>query len=143
MNFSRRKFCQVSLLGAIAALFTPRRAAAMAVSRGSLRGRCRVEVIRCQCFEELQGCYLDDPEAGPCPRFKVGDSFEVTPSNLEQMRCGKRVCPQAWRALEPYVMASLSADETADCAPAITDTQAVVSCPDGTRPVIFKVTSLI
>lgn len=109
--------------------------------RSALAGRCSIEVVRCQCFTELQGRYLDDPEAGPCDCFKVGDRIDITPANIDEMCRSKRMCPHAWRVLEPYVMAALSVGATKECAPASESTQAVVSCPDGTRPVIFKLTA--
>lgn len=105
-----------------------------------LSGSCRIDVVRCNCFTDLQGCYLDDPEAGPCTRFKPGDTLTLTPANLDEMK-SRRICPQAWRVMEPYVMAALNAGETKECNPALKDTQAVVCCPDGTRPVIFKITA--
>lgn len=142
MNSSRRQFCKLSLISAIAALFAPSRAFGSLSSTRPMRGRCRIEVIRCQCFQELQGRYLTDPEAGPCTHFSVGDTIEITPADLDTLKESGKICPNAWRALEPYVMAALSCHVTSECAPAEHETEAIVSCPDGTRPVIFKVTSL-
>ena len=143
-KITRRKFCTLSALASLALLFTPRRARAAA--QGSdmkrLRGRCRIDVLRCNCFTDLQGRYLDDPEAGPCSHFRVGETIEITPRNIEALLKERRICPNAWHSLEPYVMAALSAGETDDCAPASKVTEAVVSCPDGTRPVIFKVSAV-
>lgn len=130
------------MLGAIGAMFAPGRLMAGAGSRLSLSGRCRVEVIRCQCFSDLQGRYLEDPDPGPCGRFRVGDSFEITPSNFSAFCKEGRMCQNAWRVLEPYVLAALSEGETVECASAMSRNQAVVCCPDGTRPVVFKVTAL-
>lgn len=144
-KISRRKFCTLSALASLALLLTPRRAKAAISEDGgtkNLRGRCRIDVLRCNCFTDLQGRYLDDPEAGPCSHFKVGETIEITPRNLEALLKEGRICPNAWHSLEPYVMAALSAGETDDCAPAAKVTEAVVSCPDGTRPVIFKVSAV-
>lgn len=144
MPINRRKFCQYTLLGALGAILSPRRlfAATRKDSDATRRlcGKCTVEVVRCQCFSELQGRYLSDPEAGPCSRFNVGDKITVTPDNLEATK-NSSICPHAWRSLEPYIMAALSQGEAAECSPALKETQAVISCPDGTRPVIFKVTA--
>ncbi|MCM1348584.1 MAG: TIGR04076 family protein [Firmicutes bacterium] len=140
-DISRRRFCKFSLLGSLAAIMIPRRAfGAVCGVASPMGGRCRVEIIRCQCFEELQGRYLNDPEAGPCSRYKVGDVVQISPGNFQETK--ERFCPNAWRVLEPYVLAALRSGATKECAPAEESTQAIVSCPDGTRPVIFKVTAL-
>lgn len=141
MIFSRRHFCRLTALASISLMLMPKRALATTQNR-SLRGSCRIEVLRCNCFTELQSRYLDDPEAGPCSRFKVGEKFIIDARSLkrfEEEKCP--FCRQAWNALRPYVMAALSAGETTECAPASAQTQAVIACPDGTRPVIFKVTA--
>lgn len=140
MALTRRNFCKISALAALGLIFTPRRA--QASSQPARKGACRMEVVRCNCFHDLQGCYLDDPEAGPCTRYAAGDSLLITPENLEHLRSSGRICPQAWNVLKPYVMAALSAGETSECAPAGSPTQAIISCPDGTRPVIFKLTAV-
>lgn len=140
MSLTRRNFCKISVLTALGLIFVPKRAQASEHPR--LRGGCRMEVVRCNCFHDLQGCYLDDPEAGPCTRYSAGDTIMITPDNLERLRSSGRICPQAWSALKPYVMAALSAGETSECAPANLPTQAIISCPDGTRPVIFKLTAV-
>jgi len=138
----RRKFCRYSLLTAAAVILKPGRILGATRQSGPrLSGNCRIEVVRCQCFDELQCRYLNDPEAGPCPRFKVGDIIDITPENISTFAHSSHFCPQAWRALEPYVMAALSQSETEECAPALSDNEAIISCPDGTRPVIFKVTA--
>lgn len=140
MSLTRRNFCKISALAALGLIFTPRRTQASAPRH--LKGSCRMEVVRCNCFHDLQGCYLNDPEAGPCTRYSAGDTLMITPDNLEELRKSGRICPQAWNALRPYVLAALSAGETVECAPASIPTQAIISCPDGTRPVIFKLTAV-
>lgn len=142
MNVNRRQFCKFSFLGIIAALFTPGKVLGSVARRGSLSGECMVEVVRCQCFSDLQGRYLDDPEAGPCRHFAVGEKIRITPDNLCSLKESGKICPQAWKVLEPYVMAALSAGETTECSPALKPNNALICCPDGTRPVIFKLTAL-
>ncbi len=142
MDITRRRFCKLSALAAFAMTVIPEKLFASPGTKVRLSGRCSIDVIRCQCFTDLQCRYLDDPEAGPCARFHVGDRIEITPENVRSMVSSGKICPQAWRALEPYVMAALSPNPTEECAPALTDNQAIVSCPDGTRPVIFKVTAV-
>lgn len=141
MDVTRRKFCRVSFLGALGLIFMPRKALASSGDETRLSGRCIVEVLRCQCFSDLQGRYLDDPEVGPCSHFHVGDKIEITPDNLQALKNSGRICRQAWHTLEPYIMAALATGSTSECAPAQNISQAIVSCPDGTRPVIFKVTA--
>ncbi len=143
MSTDRRSFCRYALISAAALLWKPATLfASVSPKKPRMAGKCQVEVVRCQCFDELQCRYLSDPEAGPCQRHKVGDKFEINPLNLDSFAHGEHICPNAWRALKPYVMAALSQGETTECAPALSDNQAIVSCPDGTRPVIFKVTAL-
>lgn len=143
MSMTRRSFCKISALSAIAAFLMPGRAfASVAKDTKQLKGTCNVEVVRCQCFPELQSRYLEDPECGKCPRFQVGQTITITPQNFAGYKRSKEMCPHAWRILEPYILAALSAGETNECAPAANPHRAVVSCPDGTRPVIFKVSSI-
>lgn len=140
---SRRKFCKLSALASIGLLLFPHRASSAKnyITKNEMRGKCRIDIVRCNCFSDLQGRYLDDPEAGPCTKFKVGQSIIITPDNIQSIERSDIVCANAWRILKPYVIAALAAGETTECAPASKTTQAVVSCPDGTRPVIFKVTA--
>ncbi|MCM1483951.1 MAG: TIGR04076 family protein [Muribaculaceae bacterium] len=102
--------------------------------------RCRITVLRRECFTDLQSRYLDDPEAGPCHMFKCGDEFTVDLMNYDDFSSGKRFCPKAWRVLSTHVDAVLRAGMDADCGLSCHDRAVIVSCPDGTRPVIFKVT---
>ncbi|MDE6101086.1 MAG: TIGR04076 family protein [Paramuribaculum sp.] len=141
MNVNRRQFCKFSFLGLIAAILSPGKALGAAARRNTLSGECLIEVVRCHCFQDLQGRYLDDPEAGPCQHFSVGEKLRITPRNLQSLKESGRICPQAWKVLEPYVMAALSDRETTECAPALKSNYALISCPDGTRPVIFKLTA--
>lgn len=141
MDLNRRKFCKASAFGAIAMALSPGRIFASASENKHLSGRCTIEVLRCNCFHDLQCRYLDDPEAGPCPKFHVGDKIEITPGNLRAVMESGKICSQAWDLLRPLVMAALTSGETRECNPAQATNEAIVSCPDGTRPVIFKVTA--
>lgn len=40
-----------------------------------MRHECRITVLETKVFPELQEKYLADPKSGPCPCFKVGDTF--------------------------------------------------------------------
>ena len=37
--------------------------------------KCRITVLRKECYEDLQAEYLADPKSGPCPMFEVGQEF--------------------------------------------------------------------
>lgn len=142
MSTDRRNFCRYVLLSAAALMLKPATLLAAPGKRKRLSGSCSIEVVRCQCFNELQCRYLSDPEAGPCPRFRVGDRILIDPTNVDSAVEDNLICPHAWTALRPYIMAALSQGEAVECTPALSENQAIVSCPDGTRPVIFKVTAL-
>ena len=39
-----------------------------------MKYECRITVLETKCFPELQKKYLADPNSGPCPFFKAGDT---------------------------------------------------------------------
>lgn len=70
--------------------------------------------------------------SGPCSFFQDGQEFII-----EQENQPKGFCPHAWNAIFPYVVTLRNYgdfrqwyDEDGAC---------VVCCPDGLRPVIFKI----
>lgn len=40
-----------------------------------MKHQCKITVLETKVFPELQEQYLADPKSGPCPCFKVGDTF--------------------------------------------------------------------
>ena len=40
-----------------------------------MRHECRITVLETKVFPEIQKQYLADPDSGPCPFFKPGDTF--------------------------------------------------------------------
>ena len=40
-----------------------------------MKHECRITVLETKCFPDLQEKYLADPQSGPCPFFKKGDTF--------------------------------------------------------------------
>ena len=40
-----------------------------------MQHECKITVLETKVFPELQEKYLADPKSGPCPCFKVGDTF--------------------------------------------------------------------
>lgn len=98
----------------------------------SLGHQCKVTIIRRECHIDLQALFLDDPESGPCPCFKAGDEFELRTSTC----CPKNFCPQLWNTICAWV------NRDDNCAVGFKNAPAVISCPDGTRPVIVRVEKL-
>lgn len=126
----RRDFLKFT---ALTSLFAALPASLKAAGSTSRMPRCRVEVVRRECYMDLQSLYLDDPEAGPCPAMKCGDCFEVTAGGT----CPDGFCPKAWKSISA-VIAGRMACPGGGAADAAAGT-AVVSCPDGSRPVIFRI----
>lgn len=100
---------------------------------------CKIQVIRRECFSDLQSRYLDDPEAGPCPLFKCGQELTVTPANISDFENGKLFCPKAWTCIRQHVMQTL-AHSGKQCGTTHTGKSIIACCSDGTRPVVFKIT---
>ena len=40
-----------------------------------MKHECKITVLETKIFPDLQEKYLADPKSGPCPCFKVGDTF--------------------------------------------------------------------
>lgn len=137
---NRRKFCKILGLSAIAVAASPAKAATAVTSKSAGVPRCRISVLRCECFSDLQSRYLDDPESGPCTKFKCGEEFTVDRSNYDEF--SRKFCPKAWDAVRAHVDAALSVGASAECGQSPADKAVIVCCPDGTRPVIFKVVPL-
>ena len=113
-----------------------------------MRHECRIEVLDCKVFEDLQQNYLANPESGPCPCFKKGDVFEFhrTPERDDFYRLGRGSkvgggdfpCGEAWDAISRYGYAALQGGSimhnwTCD------ERLMIACCNDGTRPVVFKI----
>ena len=99
--------------------------------------KCRITVLRRECFEDLQEKYLADPKSGKCPFFEDGQEFIVTMDDFFRMMHGK-FCAEAWDAISRYVYAALQGGSimrgwTND------ERVMIACCNDGTRPVIFKI----
>ena len=99
--------------------------------------KCKITVLRKECFQDLQEQYLADPKSGPCFLFEVGQEFIVGQNDFFHMLDGK-FCGEAWDAISRYVYAALQGASimngwTND------EKMMIACCNDGTRPVIFKI----
>lgn len=133
---NRRHFCKIASIATAAIGIGRLQSAASQTSTtplpSTLGSPCRVTVIRRECHIDLQSLFLDDPESGPCPCFNSGDEFVIKASS----GCPDNFCPQLWAS----VCAWMKHDD--HCADSRKDAPAIISCPDGTRPVIVRVDRL-
>jgi len=98
--------------------------------------KCKITVLRTECYKDLQKAYLADPESGVCPMFHEGDVFMVDGDVFWKMMNGK-FCSEAWDCISRYVYSALQGGSimkgwTND------EKMMITCCSDGTRPVIFK-----
>ena len=130
----RRRFCKIGAL-ALGALGVGRldglAAGHMTSADGGdvvLERSCRVIVLRRECYDDIQTLYLDDPETGPCDVFATGEEWNLR----KGMGRPAGFCERAWRSIAEAVNAQCA------CTDMVKDVL-VVACPDGTRPVVFRV----
>ncbi|MDR0232410.1 MAG: TIGR04076 family protein [Dysgonamonadaceae bacterium] len=143
----RRKFVKSSLLGAAAVFGT---GSLLKASDNSItaiqnesttaekRHKCKITVLRRELYEDLQAEYLAYPKAGKCDLFEEGQEWIVDEENYWKMLNGQSFCSYAWDAVGKFVYAALQGGSllrgwTKD------EKVMIVSCVDGTRPVIFKI----
>ena len=98
--------------------------------------KCKITVLKRECYKDLQKQYLSNPDAGPCSLFYDGQEFLVDRSNYFHLLDGK-FCAEAWDCISRYVYAALQGGSimrgwTND------EKMMIACCNDGTRPVIFK-----
>lgn len=125
-----------------------------------MQHKCKMTVLDKKLYPELQAQYCADPEAGPCPCYRVGDEYVFErygqADDFWRMGAGTLAagaaesvagsagvphCSEAWDALSRYIYAALQGgsimrgwmkDER----------EMITCCSDGTRPVIFKLQRL-
>lgn len=125
-----------------------------------MQHKCKMTVLDKKLYPELQAQYCADPEAGPCPCYRVGDEYVFErygqADDFWHMGAGTLAagaaegvagsagvphCSEAWDALSRYIYAALQGgsimrgwmkDER----------EMITCCSDGTRPVIFKLQRL-
>jgi len=92
--------------------------------------RTKVTVLKCFDTKEV---FKDPPVkatySGPCPIFKEGQVFHVDDINMPS-----GFCPYAWHVISPSVYMLMCGGNSPWYEPGIT----VACCPDGLRPVVFK-----
>ena len=105
-----------------------------------MKHRCKITVLRKECFEDLQQQYLADPHSGPCPYFEVGQEFILEQDDFFRLLHG-RFCAEAWDAISRYVYAALQGGSIME---GWTNDEKIMiaCCNDGTRPVVFKIERL-
>lgn len=102
-----------------------------------MKCKCKVTVLRTECFEDLQQQYLANPKSGPCSRFKPGQEFIFDGNTYESMNGGD-FCMEAYDAIHKYIYTALQGGSIMD---GWTNDEKVMiaCCNDGTRPVVFKI----
>lgn len=103
----------------------------------TMKHKCKITVLRKECYRDLQEEHLADPKSGPCPFFEEGQEFLLEGDDFFRMMHGK-FCAEAWDAISRYVYAALQGGSimrgwTND------ERKMIACCNDGTRPVIFKI----
>lgn len=129
---NRRRFCKIGALamGALGlGVFDARSSALPFVNELRPMRSFRLTVIRRECYEDIQSLYLDDPESGPCEVFSPGVVMEFA----NGCECPSDFCHRAWSVIIGSVNMAVQS-----CV-AMRENVLVVACPDGARPVIFKV----
>ena len=76
----------------------------------AIEHKCRITELECKCYKNYQEKYLADPNSGPCPCFKAGDTFLLERNGQKDdfwhMLDGK-FCSEAWDAISRCVYAAL------------------------------------
>lgn len=127
-----------------------------------MQHKCKVTVIKKECYTDFQAQYLADPKSGPCPCYNVGDTFvferygaadDFWHIGLNTLKSSKVSpdgvaggpafphCSEAWDAISRYIYTALQGGSimrnwTND------ERMMIACCSDGTRPVVFKIERL-
>lgn len=102
----------------------------------TMKHKCKITILKRECYKDLQEKYLADPNSGPCPYFREGQVIMVDNDNFFRMLNGT-FCAEAWDCISRYVYAALQGGSimrgwTND------EKVMIAYCNDGTRPVVFK-----
>lgn len=102
----------------------------------AMKHKCKITVLKRECYKDLQNKYLADPDSGPCPYFHEGQEILVDNDNFFHMLDG-RFCSEAWDCISRYVYAALQGGSIMR-GWTKNEKEMITCCNDGTRPVIFK-----
>lgn len=102
----------------------------------TMKHKCKITILKRECYKDLQEKYLADPKSGPCPYFREGQVIMVDNDNFFRLLNGT-FCAEAWDCINRYVYAALQGGSimrgwTND------EKVMITCCNDRTRPVIFK-----
>lgn len=116
--------------------YTPSETSNKPNNKKTMKHKCKITVLKRECYQDLQNKYLSDPKSGPCPFFHEGQEIIVDGDNFFRMMHGT-FCAEAWDCISRYVYAALQGGSimrgwTND------EKMMITCCNDGTRPVIFK-----
>lgn len=92
--------------------------------------RCKITVLRTLYFKDLADEYPPH-EKGACEMLKEGDVFYTTGPHGVDMPDG--FCPPAWLSIAGFAHVFASGGRVYN-----RDDVHVASCPDGVRPVLFR-----
>ena len=101
-----------------------------------MKHKCKITVLKRECYKDLQEQYLADHKSGPCPYFHEGQEIMVDSDNFFHMLNG-HFCSEAWDCISRYVYAALQGGSIMRGWTNNEKTM-ITCCNDGTRPVIFK-----
>ena len=120
--------------------------------------KCKMTVLKKECYTDLQQQYCADPQSGACSCYHVGDEFvfernderddfwhmginTLTKTNADPSTVagGPQMphCSEAWDCISRYIYAALQGGSIMRGWMKEENTM-ITCCNDGTRPVIFK-----
>lgn len=135
----RRNFFKITSAAVLAGALPAGAQAAAANYSGTVGNRrCRVTVLRRECYTDLQSLFLDEPESGPCPLFNTGQQFEIDPAQINSMIARGEFCDKAWKCICSKIDSKMNDKCDSASNPDWSNT-VIACCSDGTRPVVFKV----
>jgi uncharacterized repeat protein (TIGR04076 family) len=93
-------------------------------------GKCKITVLKTLYFKDLADEYPPH-ETGPCELLRAGETYITGGPHGVDMPEG--FCPPAWLAIAPFAAVLASGGRIYS-----RDEVHVTACPDGVRPVIFR-----
>ncbi|MDR0813808.1 MAG: TIGR04076 family protein [Oscillospiraceae bacterium] len=93
-------------------------------------GRCRITILRKLYFDDLAREFQPF-DLAECPSMSVGEVFYTAGPFGVDMPEG--FCPPAWNAIMPFAQVLASGGKVYS-----RDETHITACPDGIRPVLFK-----